>query len=333
MRKIKRFWWIGCLLLVVGICLAYLFRVNTADNMSLTYSRSASTISSEEPFYIKDGELYFYNKLFSYKILHLKNDWVGTFAQLPKSYGEKSVSYEKFIILNDESLITQVKDQIYLLKLPDGEMQELWQGNCVGYDGTRIYFTNDTTLYASEIGQNEPEVIITFEKLMAYYSDAIVYKSEEGICQLFFERPKEPQLLTTGWIPWSVDTTAFPLDFAYIYTSDYALRIGTHAIDMFIYETGEMKRIYETDSSNRVAMAVSATPNEICVSRQLKDIALWDVKDATINGTYKYDIRAGSWTKISKKTYYTLGQFDEKHLYGFNSESLLGRVHKFDLSK
>ena len=324
MRKIKRFWWIGCLLLAVGICLACLYRVNTDDNMSITYSRSASTISSEEPFYIKDGELYFYDKFTGYNIRRIKDNWIGTFAK-------SSTYFTRFIILNDESLITQVKDQICLFDLSNNEMHELWQGNCVGYDGTRVYFTVATTLYASEIGQNDPEVIITFEKLMAYYSDAIVYKSEEGICQLFFDRPSEPQLLTTGWIPWSVDTAAFPLDFEYIYTSDYALRIGTYAIDMFIYETGEMKRIYETDSSNRVAMAVSATPNEICVSRQLKDIALWDLKDATINGTYRYDIQSGSWTKISKKTYYTLGQFDDKYLYGFNSEFPLGGIRQIDL--
>ena len=291
--------------------------MNTADAMSGIYSRSVSNIEAKQRFWVKDNVLYFYKKSIGPSICWVKNDWTSTYSKLHKPYMRMADSYETFIPIDDNSFITQVQEFIYLGSCPTGEMEKLWDGYLVGYSNELIYFATDTTLYASKIEEQDLQVVATFDELLACYPDAVVYSLDESIYQLYFENTNDPQLLTSMPIPW-VEDYSFPLDLVYIYTSSYALQIGDHSIDMYIYDTGELKRIYEyKDREGVIAMAVVAGENEIFVSRQLMDIKFYKLDDVAVNGTWRYIIMSDQWKKINSKTYRALGQFDDQYLYGF----------------
>lgn len=324
MHKLKWFFVLGFVLLIgCGFLTWWLFHgysMYTADTISLTYSRSVSSFPSvaKGNFYVRDNVLYFAEDHGDSSIIrYVKNNRIHTFAKLPKKC-------ERFIVLDDKSLIVQIKSSLYLINTSDGKLIELWQGNCVGCYGNLVYFTDSTTLYEAEIGVREPQAVALFEELLASYHDGIVYRNSEGIYQLLFEQVNEPQLLITGDILWPNDKSVWLIGYEYLYTHNYALRISSYALDMYTYKTGEVCRIYEVPTNNMVLMSITARDDELYVSRQYTDLKFWKLENEEINGTYKYCILEDKWTKITNKTYSVIEQFDEQYLYGMRANSLLG---------
>ncbi len=314
---------VGCVLLVVWLFETHI--LYTADTLSFSYSRNVTSFSSPQRFYVRDNVLYFVeNQGEKAVIRYVKKNWIHTFTEMP-------ANYKRFIVVDDETVIVQIKDTLYLLDVVDGDLTKLWQGSCVGYEGDRIYYTDSTALYARKMVESEPQKVISFDELLASYADGIVYSNEEGIYQLYYAKPNTPQMITAGAIPWTEDKTTWLLGFTYLYTSDYALRIGSHTLDMYVYDTGEIQRIYETDADNMVIMAVAASENELYVSRQWVDMKFWLLENQDINGTYKYDILKKAWTKITNKTYSVIGRFDEQYLYGIDLFRILGGIKQINV--
>ncbi len=317
MRKFIRY--LG-LCILIGICInvgMYIFHrhfLKTSDILSLSYTPSASPYFEENYFYVHDNILYFVddcNTEGKMAVKYVKNNVIHTFAEIPGAY-------DRFIIIDDKSAIIQWKDALHLLNASNDELVELWQGDCVGcYEG-QVYFTKDNVLYSAKVSESEPESVLSFDELLSSDYTGITYRKGENIYQFLLEQPIEPKLLTVGEIPWLEQSNSFLISDSYLYTSDYALHIGNSALDIYVYESKEMKRIFEIDENdaNMVAMAVVAQQNELYVSRQYVDIKLWPLKNKQINGTYKYDIEENQWSKISNKTYPVLVQFEEKYLYG-----------------
>lgn len=331
-HKSKYFYIFVCILLIGCVCFVCLlfnrYILNTADTMSLTYSHSVSTFPSlNGKFYIKDDILYFINEHDSANIIRcIENNWIRTFAKLPGPC-------EQFVILDNKAVIVQIKDWLYLLNTVDGKLMKLWQGKCVGEYENQVYFIVDTTLYVAETEKLEPHMVLSFDELLASYHDGIVYRDGDGIYQLLLEQLDEPKLLTIGDIAWANDDSVWLIGYKYLYTPNYALRISSYALDMYVYKTGEIHRIYEVDTDTVmdgvVLMAVTAQDNELYVSRQYTDLKFWHLENEEINGTYKYCIKEDVWTKISTKTYSVLAQFDEHFLYGINTLSFFGGIKQF----
>ena len=324
MNKGKRHYvrWV-VLALTCVLLTTWLFRINvlfTSNHLSLTYARSATSMPLwyDQMFYVKDNVLYFIDDNGKKdRLCYVENNIIKTFVKLP-------YSFDHFVVADDETVIIQRKDILYSLNVSDGVITELWQGACVGYYEDQLYFTNDSALYAAKIGQGEPQKVLSFDELLASYHDGIIYRNGEEICQLLLEQTDAPQVLTKGNIPWPDAMLHWLLDEVFLYTSDYALHIGSHTIDMYTYKTGAMKRIYEAADAHdgsMVTMAVTARENEIYISRLLTHISFWKIRDKNINGTYRYDIQADTWTKITDATYSTIAQFDDRYLYGNDSGS------------
>ncbi len=324
-----RYLCISGLLFILGIlAVLWLFQgsfLYTEDTLALTYSRSTSTFSSKERFYVRDNLLYYAEDRGEKTVVrYVKNNVVHTFAEIPPNY-------EHFIILDDGTLIVQIRDTLYSLDTENKYPVELWPGSCVGSFENQVYFIHNTTLYTAEITESEPRKVVLFDELLGSYNDGIVYRSGECIYQLLYEQSNIPLLVTSGEIPWSKDITSWALDVAYLYTSEYALRIGSHSLDMYIYKTGELQRIYEADVDNMIIMAVVAGKKELYVSRQLVDLKFYPLKDNKINGTYKYDIQAKSWTKISSEVCSMLVQFDKQSLYGCDSYGVYDKIKRLEV--
>lgn len=296
--------------------------MKTSGTMSLSYSSCASSYYSGNYFYVKDNILYFQGEGFNgdEQIKYVKNNVIHTFSE---------TYYEKFIIIDEKNAIVQWKEAVHLLNTSDDSIVELWKGECVGYYDGKVYFTDDTTLYVAEIGESRPNIVLSYDELLASDYNGITYKSGENIYQYLLEHPDEVKLLTVGDIPW-LESTGDPLYDEYLYTSDYALRIGGNDLDLYIYKTGEMRRIYEIEN-NKAAIAVVARENELYVSRQYMDSTNWLLRDKEINGTYKYEIQENKWTKIANRTYPVMVQFDEQYLYCYDSYYFNRWVRKIKL--
>ena len=321
LRRIKvSYFLVFCVVLFVGIVLWLLHTriLYTADSLSAEYTRSVSNLDMSDcgqQFYVSNNTLYFATQG---DIRYVKNNWVSILAKTPGTY-------ERFVILDDETVILEKGDTLYWLNKEDGSLTKLWQGNSVGHYGNQVYFTCDNTLYAAEVTQGEPKEIVVFDELLGAYDDAIVYRSAGCIYQLLFREPDTSQLLVVGEIPWPEDVWPFFND-AYLYTHDYALYISATAIDMYTYETGEMKRIYDIGTDHSAIMAVTARKNELYVSRQWVDVKLWPLRSKEINGTYRYDMQTDVWTKITGKTYKTIARFDERSVYVYGSWGKVERL-------
>lgn len=315
MRKLKL-----CLCLFVSVIIIisinvgmWFYRRNilkTSDSLSLAYTPSASSYWKQNYFYVHDNVLYFVDD--NHIIKYVKNNVIYTFAEIP-------VAYDRFIIIDDKLAIIQWKDALHLLNASNDELVELWQGDCVGcYEG-QVYFTKDNVLYSAKVNGSEPEIVVSFDELLSSDYTGITYRIGGNIYQFLLEQPNEFKLLNIGEIPWPEISGSIIFN-PYLYTSNYALQLGPETLDMYVYETKEMKRIFELDENdvNMVSMAVVAHENEVYVSRQYMDGKLWPLKNKQINGTYKYDIQENTWSKITNKTYSVLVQFDEQHLYGLN---------------
>ncbi len=321
--SVKRIVLWGVLLVVCFLLAVRFFQTHilyTSDTLSVAYSRSVTSTPSSDTlnwFYVRDNVLYFTkDKGFDKTVIcYVKNNWIHTFAEIPNNY-------QRFIVVDDETVIVEVSDIIYLLNVSDGKLTEKWQGDCVGYCRNQVYYTNGNALYAAEIAGSEQRKIVSYDELLAHYDDGIVYRDSKGIYWLFYEKSDAPQLITEGTIPWTDVTTSWLLDVEYVYTPDYALCIGSHSIDMYVYETGEIQRIYYADVGKMIIMAVTASENELYVSRQWVDMKFWPLKNKDINGTYKYDICEKEWTKITDKTYHEIVRFDEQYLYGYGTYGL-----------
>ena len=281
----------------------------TSNTISPTYSRSASAYDNNQLFYVKDNILYFVGDTDDHVVRCVKNNWTHTFAKLP-------VNYDNFVIVDDKTTVVRtMTDDIYLLV--DGDLTELWQGESLGYDGEKyLYFVTDGSLYSATLTEREPQKIISFDRLLGAYHDAIVYENEGCIYQLLYAEPNTPQLLAED-NPWSNDSPW--LD--YLYTSNYALCFGIETLDMYTYETGEIKRLFDANIvdenfTGMAVMAVAASDNELYVSRQNTSMAYWPINNKKINGTYKYDFVTGEWTKVDDNTYFELARFDERSMYG-----------------
>lgn len=322
MRQIKarRFLAICAVLIVVLGCVLYRRVLHTSDALSSEYTRSVSNLSGcDQQFYISNNTLYFATED---DIRYVKNNWVCKLVKTP------SGQYQRFVVLDDVTVILEKDDTIYRLNKKDNSLTELWQGNSLGHYGNQVYFTHDNTLYVSEVTQGEPQEVITFDELLGIYDDGIVYKSKGCIYQLLFREPDAPQILVHCEISWPEDVSPYFND-AYLYTLDYALHISSTAIDMYTYETGEMKRIYDMGKDDAAIMAVTARKNELYVSRQWVDTAIWPLRSKD-NGTYRYDMRTDSWTKITNKRSRTIAQLDENSIYMYG---LWGRVKRLKLDQ
>ncbi|MBP3300724.1 MAG: hypothetical protein J6M34_04400 [Clostridia bacterium] len=331
MRKLKG-WHITLFCgLLLGAALFALWFFNccylyTPDNLSLTYARNQSSFPSmeENSFYVRDNLLYFAEDRGDKVVVRVvKNNVIRTFAEIPKNY-------KRFLVLDDETMLVQVKDTLYLMNTEDENLVELWSGTCVGYHGDQVYLTDETALYAAKITETEPQKVVSFHEILASYEDGIVYRNGDGIYQLFYEKTNVPQLLTNNAIPWPNEKTE--LEFSYLYTTDYALRIGSHTLDLYFYKTGEMRRIYETEANHMVIMAVSAGMDGLYVSRQWVDAKFWPLKNSEINGTYRYDIQGDLWTRISDETCSTLARFDDSSVYGYDRYSTFPSVKQFEVN-
>lgn len=325
MQKLMPYLMFGVVLVVCGVIVACWFVhskiVYSDENISLTYSHSVSNFPSlNDQIYVKDDVLCFVNERGEIRtVQYVNNNTSLTVTELPKGY-------QLFAILDDKSVIVQIEDSLHYLNTVDGKSEKLWQGVGVGYCGDRVYFTDYNTLYEAEIGGSEPQVVVSFDELLASYSDGIIYRNDEGIYQLLLNQPDVPRLLTSGDIVWPKVNSPWLVENAYLYTSDYALRISGRTLDMYTYASGEMRRIYEIDAENMLLMAVTARDNELYVSRQYTDLKFWPIKDKQINGIYKYDIQEKLWTKINDNIYPVIMQVDEKHLYGIDAYNGLGRI-------
>lgn len=316
-------------LLVIGVLLIWWFLSShilyTSDNLSLTYARNQSTFPSfaDDFFYVHNNLLYFTEDSGDDTAVRVvKNNVIRTFAVIPGN------NYQRFLILDEETLLVQIRDTIYSMNTEDEKLVELWSGTCVGCYENQVYFTDETTLYTAKITENEPQAVVSFLELLASYKDGIVYQSEEGIYQLFYEKPNDPQLLTSNEIPWPKEGSQ--LEVAYLYTTDFALRISGHSLDLYTYKTDEMQRIYATTADqNMVIMAISAGKDNLYISRQLVDLKFWPLENNEINGTCRYEIQTGSWARVSDETCSILVQFDEHSLYGYDSYNMFHSVKRF----
>lgn len=322
-----------CILLVVCtllvVCYFQSHYLNTGDTLSLSYSYNTTlfpSAQSSQQFYVLDNVLYFVeNRGDKAVIRYVKKNWIRTFAEMP-------ANYKRFIVVDGKTVIVEIKNVIYSLDVSSGDLTKLWKGSCVGYHLKDVYFTDGSALYIRKITEDEPRKVTAFDEVLASYADGMVYKNSMGIYRLMYENPNEPQLITEGTILWpEVPKNAGLLDVAYLYTSEYALRIGSNTLDMYVYDTGEIQRIYETDAGNMVIMAVAASENELYVSRQWVDMKFWLLENQDINGTYKYDILKKAWTKITNKTYSVIGRFDEQYLYGIDLFRILGGIKQINV--
>lgn len=320
-----------CVVLVAVALFSVWFLQNhilyTSDTLSSIYSRSASAFTWEN-FYVKDNTLYFvkHGALSGESICRVKNDWTHTISKLPSQY-----AYEDFVVIDDQTILVRSGHGIYRsVSISDETM--LWQGESLGYDGEKyIYFVNDGTLYSATLSEREPQKIVSFDRLLGAYHDAIVYENEGRIYQLFYADPSTSQLLAEE-SPWPDGIRT-----EYVYTSNYALRIGYKTLDMYVYETGEIKRIFDADIVDEdfygmAVMALAASENELYVSRQHTDGVYWPIDNKEINGTYKYDFVTGEWTRIDDNTFFWLAQFDENSLYGYNANDLLDPYKRIKLN-
>ncbi len=321
-----------CVVLVAVALFSVWFLQNhilyTSDTISPTYSRSASTFTWENCFYVKDNTLYFvkHGALSGESICRVKNNWTHTISKLPSQY-----AYKDFVVIDDQTILVRSGHGIYRsVSISDETM--LWQGESLGYDGEKyIYFVNDGALYSATLSEREPQKLVSFDRLLGAYHDAIVYENEGRIYQLFYADPSTSQLLAEE-SPWPDGIRT-----EYVYTSNYALRIGYKTLDMYVYETGEIKRIFDADIVDEdfygmAVMALAASENELYVSRQHTDMVYWPINNKKINGTYKYDFVTGEWTKIDDNTFFWLAQFDENSLYGYNANDLLDPYKRIKLN-
>ena len=298
----------------------------TPDTLSLTYARSANMLSTDQQIYVHDNILYFADDS-NNTIKYIKNNIICNFVKLP-------TNCKDFIILEDGTLLVHKNDStICLLDKDNGTLTELWQGHCTGYDKEWLYFTNDNTLYKAVVREISPLDVISFDELLASYSNSIVYKKDGNIYQLYFAHPDEPTMLNSGDIPWPKCKSHFILDDIYLYSENYALHISTYAVDMYFYSTGEMKRIYDAGNPDgTIITSLVAEDDKIYVSRFLTDSLLWPIIDRNnINGTYEYDIHSGTWTKINGQSYTTMFQFDSEALYGYKNAIFWGGVKRIKL--
>jgi len=312
----------------VAFCFFNAFVMFTSDTLSLTYARSATVMSTSKQFYVHDNILYFVDD-HSDTIKYVKNNIIYKFAKLPTNCRD-------FIILEDGTALVHKNDSaICLLDKDDGTLTELWQGRCVGYVGEWLYFTCGNTLYKAVVGENAPTEVISFDELLASYSDAIVYKDSGNIYQLYLDRTDDPLMLTAGEIPWPDRQSNFLLDDPYLYTENYALHISTYTVDMYVYSTGEMKRIYDAgDPDGIIITSLAAENDRIYVSRRLTDSHLWPIADKNnINGTYEYDIKSDVWTKINGQSYNALFRFDTEALYGYKDAILFGGAKRIKMTR
>lgn len=285
--------------------------LSTSDDLSPTYARSASTFRSpDQYFYAHNNRLYFVEeRLKSVVIRYSENNVIHTFAEIPKNY-------QQFLMFDESTAVVQVQESLSLV-YADGSLQELWPGSCVGIYENRLYFTEGTSLYSAHLPDGEPKQEVCFEELLGSSRDGIVYRTEDGIFQLLLNQPNVPRLLTDGEISWPEDTASARSED--LYTSDYAVRIGSNTLDLYFYETGEMRRIFEDFTEGRwTIMAVVAGETELYVSRQWATYDYYPKKNKEINGTYRYSIETDSWSKISDKVCSTMVQYDPKTLYGYN---------------
>ena len=319
MRKKIFCWVLVCaLLFVLSLGVRWFFHktfLKTSDTLSLSYVPSATNYWRRNYFYVHDNVLYFVEHGPDIKdiVKYVKNDVIHTYAKIPSGY-------DRFIIIDDKSALIQWKDIVHLLNVADDSLVELWEGECVGYYDGLVYFTKDNMLYSAKISETEPKAIISFDDLLASDYNGITYQKGENIYQFVLSQPNEPKLLTTGDIPWPESRDGWLPINPYLFTSEYALHIGDSALYMYVYKTGEMKRIFEVKEWC-CAMAVVAHKDELYVSRQCTDSKFWPVRNKQINGTYKYDIIENTWTRISKETYSVLVQFDEHNLYGHHNRT------------
>lgn len=315
--------------------------MRTADTMSNTYARCASSLyrTDESSFYVKDNVLYFAVPSNNYyTIRQIKNNVISTYARFDRKY-------DRFAIIDDNSVIGQrvgynfteksYEYRIYLLNASDGTSVKEWDGRLVDYYDDQVYFVNDCTLYSVKISDNVTHPIISFDELLEVYNDAIIYKSNGSIYQLYLNQLDSPQLLVNSDIPWPSRRDGILMSIRYLYTDNYALQISIDALDIFFYESGEMKCIFsaEISTSDMIAMSVCANGNTLYISRQLQeDFSLPQTKhDKNINGIYKYDIAGDSWQKISSKPNNVLYQCDDQYLYVDPEWYYRGRLIRYSL--